>query len=203
MKQKNKKNLKNIFVMTKKPIIFLFIMLTIAFVTSCNDKKPQQDNLQDEYPEETVLDSTVYGKCGEGSTMHHLELITDKGDTIGYNYYDEDSIDTKVLGGIHIDDRLAVVGEKGDDGYMYADKIINLTSLLGKWAGLEKSFEIEEGGVVQSDVNENKPYTEWRILNGQLVLSMDTFNIFELGSDSLYLENKEGIYGYKRLTKDQ
>ena len=46
--------------------------------------------------------------------------------------------------------------------------------------------------------NESNPYTEWKILNGKLVLSKDTFNILSIGNDSLYLENEKGIYAYKR-----
>ena len=40
---------------------------------------------------------------------------------------------------------------------------------------------------------------DWKICNGQLVLSSDTFSIYELGADSLFLENERGIYAYKRL----
>ena len=50
-----------------------------------------------------------------------------------------------------------------------------------------------------STITEPKPLTEWKISNGQLVLSADTFSIYELGGDSLYLENKKGIYSFKRL----
>lgn len=39
-------------------------------------------------------------------------------------------------------------------------------------------------------------------INGKLILSSDTFDIYSLGADSLYLENTEGIYGYKRLSKE-
>ena len=52
-------------------------------------------------------------------------------------------------------------------------------------------------------MQEPKPYTEWSICNGKLVLSADTFDIYALGADSLYLENAEGIYGYKRRDYQQ
>ena len=84
---------------------------------------------------------------------------------------------------------------------MFAKKIINLTSLLGLWSSLDKQFEIIEGGTVVSNTGEPKPYTEWKIINGKLVLSPDTFDIYSLGPDSLYLENDNGIYGYKRMQK--
>ena len=93
---------------------------------------------------------------------------------------------------------MAVVGTPGDEG-MVVRKAINLTSLMGRWTSLDKNFEIKDGGVVESHVqNESNPYTEWKILNGKLVLSKDTFNILSIGNDSLYLENEKGIYAYKR-----
>ena len=46
---------------------------------------------------------------------------------------------------------------------------------------------------------EQNPWTEWRVYNGQLLLNRDTFAIDNLGADSLYLENKEGIFVYHRL----
>lgn len=53
--------------------------------------------------------------------------------------------------------------------------------------------------MVETVVNEQKPYTSWKIVNGKLVLSADTFSIYELGADSLYLENSVGIFAYKRV----
>ena len=57
-----------------------------------------------------------------------------------------------------------------------------------------------EGGVVKSNIKvENSPWTRWKILNGQLVMNRDTFDINVLGSDSLFLENKNGIFAYMRV----
>lgn len=150
---------------------------------------------------ENVTDTTVYGKCGENTAMHTLELITDKGDTLSYTL---ETVDTcaNVQGGLFTGDRLAVVGMKNADGTLFAQKVVNLTSLLGKWVSLDKSFEIQEGGVIVSNVTEPKPYTDWKILNGHLVISADTFDVYALGHDSLYLENHDGIYGYKRLSRE-
>ena len=80
-----------------------------------------------------------------------------------------------------------------------AKKVINLTTLQGKWTSLDKNFEILEGGTVKSNVQaEKNPWTSWKILNGQLVLNADTFSIDRLGGDSLYLENRQGIFVYTR-----
>lgn len=82
---------------------------------------------------------------------------------------------------------------------MLASKIINLTSLLGKWTSLDKNFDILEGGEVRNNVKaETNPWTSWKILNGNLLLNTDTFAIDKLGPDSLLLENAKGIYVFKR-----
>ena len=96
-------------------------------------------------------------------------------------------------------DRLAVVEGPEVDGEKLAKKVINITTLLGKWTSLDKNFEIQDDGTVRSTVQaEKNPWTSWKIVNGRLVLNRDTFDINNLGSDSLYLENKNGIFVYKR-----
>ena len=53
--------------------------------------------------------------------------------------------------------------------------------------------------MVESHVTaESRPYTDWKIVNGRLVLSADTFEVLDLGPDSLYLENDTVIYAFKR-----
>ena len=85
------------------------------------------------------------------------------------------------------------------DGELVAKKVINVTTLLGRWTSIDKDFEIEEGGTVKSAVKaESTPWTYWKIFNGRLVLNKDTFDVAGLGADSLYLENNRGIFVYKR-----
>ena len=45
---------------------------------------------------------------------------------------------------------------------------------------------------------EKNPWTSWKILNGKLLLNRDTFEIDNIGSDSLEIENRNGIFLYKR-----
>jgi len=169
----------------------------------CKEGKPQNAVVEDsvEFLTDTIEaepDTTIYGRCGEGTTMHMLELLTNEGDTLTLAIPD-DSI-THVKGGLSVGDRLAVITEAGDaESEAYATNVINLTTLLGKWAALDKTFELQEGGTVVSDVQEPRPITEWKIFNGRFVLSIDTFDIYELGADSLYLENERGIFVYKRV----
>lgn len=154
-----------------------------------------------------TADSTVYGVCGDGTSMHSLQLVTDAGDTLTYTILDSEAdldgevsggIVSKVEGGLMAGDKVAVTGLKVD-GELIANRVINVTSLLGHWTSLDKNFEIEEGGTVRSSLKaETNPWTSWKILNGQLLLNRDTFDITSLGADSLYIENQKGIYTFKR-----
>ena len=176
----------------------LILVLTGIVAVACNQKKP--DNATVEPTEVEVSDSTIYGICGSGTMMHTLELITNMDDTLTIFINDEDADQmTEVAGGLMCGDRMAVTAYKTDDG-LTASRVINITSLIGKWSSIDKKFEITEDGDVQSEVKaESNTWTSWRILNGQLLLNRDTFDIITLGADSLELENHDGIYYYKRL----
>lgn len=135
--------------------------------------------------------------------MHTVELITDAGDSVTYIIHEDEEGRSCVQGGLLVGDRLAVIGATDRDGERVATKVINLTTLQGKWTSLDKNFEILEGGLIKSNVTaESNPWTEWKILNGQLLLNRDTFDIDQLSADSLYLENHDGIFVYKRVKKD-
>lgn len=180
-----------------KTILFVCVLL----VAACTGNKKTSPVAGVVDNDDNVADSTVYGRCGDGTAMHTLELITDTGDSLTYTLEGTDTC-ANVQGGLFVGDRLAVIGTKDSDGMLFARKVINLTSLLGKWVSIDRDFEIREGGVIVSSVKEPKPYTDWKILNGHLVMSADTFDIYALGPDSLYLENSKGIYGYKRMSKE-
>lgn len=184
--------------MLKGGMGLLFLVLMLA---ACDAKKKQQIEDTDEVME--VNDTTVYGVCGEGTSMHSLEIITDAGDTLVYTLLSQDAeteVETPsdVQGGLMAGDKMAVTGHKTADE-LVADRVINVTSLLGHWTSIDKNFTIEEGGTVHSAVKaETNPWTSWKILNGSLLLNRDTFAIDGLSADSLYLENANGIFTFKR-----
>lgn len=184
--------------MLKGGMGLLFLVLMLA---ACDAKKKQQIEDTDEVVE--VNDTTVYGVCGEGTSMHSLEIITDAGDTLVYTLLSQDAeteVETPsdVQGGLMAGDKMAVTGHKTADE-LVADMVINVTSLLGHWTSIDKNFTIEEGGTVHSAVKaETNPWTSWKILNGSLLLNRDTFAIDGLSADSLYLENANGIFTFKR-----
>lgn len=183
----------------KKLFYLAVAFLAVFAMNSCKDKKTAQvisanDSID---AEGDANDSTIYGVCGEGTSMHSLELISDTGDTLSVFVGDEEP--DIVQGGLLAGDRIALLAYKTNDGEMVAQKIINLTSLLGKWTSLDKNFDLLEGGEVKNNVQaETNPWTSWKILNGRLLLNKDTFDIDKLGPDSLMLENRQGIYVFKR-----
>lgn len=173
------------------------LMVTVLLFWGCWDKKDNKNlpvvNVEDEV---IVSDSTVYGECVD-AMMNSITLLTNSGDTVDF-VYDNGSETADVQGGAFQGDKMAVIGVKGKEEN-FAQKVINVTTLLGRWTSLDKNFEIKDGGVVESNVSaETNPYTSWKILNGKLILSKDTFDIVNLGPDSLYLENDKGIFAYKR-----
>ena len=88
-----------------------------------------------------------------------------------------------------------VVTEEGN----VATKVINLTTLLGRWTSLDRNFTIQEDGNVESNMQtETRPYTVWSAVNGNIVLNSDTFSVLYLGADSMMLESNNGVFAYKR-----
>lgn len=185
----------------RKLFFICLAAISVMMVAGCDETKMKNtfggaDSLL--LDSATEQDSSLYGRCGDGCAMNTLQLITDKGDTLELNY-DPDAEKSPVQGGVAVGDRVAVQLGKDAYGTTIAASVINLTTLLGTWQSLDRKFEVKEGGVVETVVNEQKPYTSWKIVNGKLVLSTDTFSIYELGADSLYLENDVGIFAYKRV----
>lgn len=175
--------------------------MLLSCLVACNGNKQKGvDNDVATTDDTTATDSTLYGICGEGTAMHTLQLITLTGDTLDLALLSPDTDQaTTVAGGLMCGDHLAVLAHTTAADGLVATKVINLTSLMGRWTSISRNFVIEEGGTITSDVKaETHPYTSWKIFNGQLLLGRDTFNIVTLGPDSLAIENHNGIYLYKR-----
>ena len=184
---------------SKFTLLFTLVSLIMAGCGGKSDQKVETVSQDTISVVETVPDSTIYGVVGDGTAMHTLQLITDVGDTLSFMLTDANDNATVVLGGMLAGDRVAVMAyEEGNE--QVAKNVINITSLLGKWGSIDKSFEIREGGVVESAIRaETNPWTSWKLCNGRIVLKTDTFQIDILGPDSLYLENDNGIIAYKRV----
>ena len=172
------------------------LFCSLIILASCNGGKTDNAETQKDTLNIGSADSTIYGKCGEGTMMNTLELVTDDGKTLTFTIDEEKGSD--VQGGMMSGDRMAVTYYKTADENI-AHKIINLTTLLGRWTSLDKNFTINEDGSIESNIQaESKPYTAWAICNARLILNTDTFEVLSLGADSLSLENSKGIFVYKR-----
>ena len=181
------------------PIVGILLFSFFA-VFSCKEKAKNLSLTEtDSIDNGLEADSTLYGICGEGTGMHNLQLITDSGDSIDCILMDDyEQANMGLRGGLLVGDRMAVIG-RNVDGEFQATEVLNLTTLLGRWNSIDKDFEIEEGGVIQTyQPVEKNDWKVWKIFNGKLLLGRDSFQVNTLGPDSLVLENKDGIFVYKR-----
>ena len=182
----------------RKTFYFIMSLFILAVAISCKDNKPKSVMSQSGEVEDSVStnDSTIYGTMVDGG-MNSIILLTDNGDTVEYLVNPDDTLEV-VKGGKINGDRFAIIGYK-EYGDNFMRSAINLTSLLGNWSSLDRNFEIKEGGTVTSSLqSEKNPWTAWKIWNGKLILSKDTFDVENLGADTLSLENKAGIFGFTR-----
>lgn len=182
----------------RKTFYFIMSLFILAVAISCKDNKPKSVMSQSGEVEDSVStnDSTIYGTMVDGG-MNSIILLTDNGDTVEYLVNPDDTLEV-VKGGKINGDRFAIIGYK-EYGDNFMRSAINLTSLLGNWSSLDRNFEIKEGGIVTSSLqSEKNPWTAWKIWNGKLILSKDTFDVENLGADTLSLENKAGIFVFTR-----
>ena len=181
-------------------------LLVAAFIGmgSCGAPRPQQvyaDDTDSTDVEEDMVprDHTIYGLCGNGSSMNTLEVLTDNGDTLLLSMAPALEAN-KVFGGLEVGDRVAVMANAKRSE---ATEIINLNSLLGDWVmpdpidgSEEVGIRIKEGGVAESIEMTNIYYRTWKIYDGKLeILSVregggdaEETNLYEiliLGSDTL------------------
>ena len=103
-----------------KKVCFILTIGVVMMMMGCGGQKNADNNADaDSVEVMETPDSTVYGVCGSGTSMHSLELVTDEGDTITY-MLDADDAEMTVKGGMLVGDRMAVVGFKNSDGEMQA-----------------------------------------------------------------------------------
>lgn len=120
----------------KKMSVFVILLLMASFaMTGCKDTAKQSATPAEQ--QDSVADSTLYGVCGEATTMHELELLTDAGDTLMLGIQENDEGTQDVKGGLLAGDRLAVIASD-IDGEKVASRVINLTTLQGHWTSLDK-----------------------------------------------------------------
>lgn len=183
-----------------KKLLYLSISCAlIAFLSACTASNTEKGGINDSDSIEQVVipDTAIYGIIDESTTMHMLTVKMEDGKTVTLSM-NTDSIESDIQGGLFAGDKVTLTAVKGSEEPAVR-KLVNLSSLLGKWTSLARNFQIMENGVVESNASaETNPYTQWQMSNAQIILNNDTFDVLSLGADSMALENSKGIFVYKR-----
>ena len=195
----------------KKIGIVLLVAAGILMMSSCGNKSEKVpfdngDSLGIE------VDSTLYGICGEATSMNMLQMITDTGDTLMLDISAAKEND-QVFGGLQVGDRMAVLP---NDNKTAANTVINQTTLLGNWVmpnpidgSDEVGISIKEGGVAESIDQGSIIYRTWRLSKGRLeivlvreggndVEELNVYDILKLTADSLVYKDAEETFEYER-----
>jgi len=195
----------------RKTGIMLLVAIAVLTISSCGNST-QKVPFDSGDSVNQMVDSTLYGICGEATSMNVLQLIIDTGDTLmlDISYAKEKE---QVFGGLQAGDRMAVLP---NDDKTAAVTVINQTALLGDWVmpnpldgSDEVGIRIKEGGVAESIEQSSIIYRTWRLVKGHLeiVLVRDgandmeevyTYDLQKLTTDSLVYKDSEETYEYGR-----
>jgi hypothetical protein len=195
----------------KKIGIILLVAAAVLTIGSCgnNTQKVPFDNGDSA---SMSIDSTLYGICGEATSMNMLQLITDTGDTLMLDIsYAKDK--DQVFGGLQVGDRMAVMPNYS---MSEASIVINQSALLGNWVmpnpidgSDEVGISIKEGGVAESIDQGSIIYRTWRLVKGHLeivlvrdgandVEELNIYDLVKLTADSLMYKDAEETFEYSR-----
>ncbi|NPD92351.1 lipocalin family protein [Xylanibacter muris] len=157
--------------MCRNRLFILSMTFSSLFLFTCCNRHFTGESTEEE-KDTAQVSLTVFGTCGDGSSMNTLEFITDDSDTLNLELVD--AYDTgKVFGGYAVGDRMAVVLNPDSTKALL---VINETTMAGTWmlAGNGKAtVRIDRDGSMTScgmPVN----YSSWSIVNGKLVLERDS-----------------------------
>ena len=195
----------------KKFGIILLVAAAVLMIGSCGNKT-QQVPFDNGDSANMTVDSTLYGICGEATSMNMFQIIVDTGDTLMLDIsYARDR--DKVFGGLQVGDRMAVLP---NDNMTEAKIVINQTTLLGNWVmpnpidgSDEVGISIKEGGVAESIDQGSIIYRTWRLVQGHLeivlvrdgandVEELNVYDITKLTADSLVYKDSEETFEYSR-----
>lgn len=201
--------------MKMKEIRILLTLMSVWLIVSCGYFKGQQQNVPFEEVEidNTDRDSTIYGICGDASTMNVLQLITDNGDTLNLGLMAARD-NNRMFGGYSVGDRMAVLVNADSTGAVH---VINMSALLGDWVtedalggGTLVGLSIKDGGIAERIYDNPIDFKSWRLVNGRLEFLMsrdddgdyeetESFDLLVLGPDSLVYRADDDVYSYSRL----
>jgi hypothetical protein len=199
----------------KKIGIILLVAAAVLTIGSCgnNTQKVPFDNGDSA---SMSIDSTLYGICGEATSMNMLQLITDTGDTLTVNL-GRCRNKARVMGGYAVGDEMAVMVNADSTEALL---VINKSVLHGDWVmpnpidgSSETGIRILRGGLAESIDQSSIVYKSWRLFNGKLQIQatredgidMEEFQVFsivKLTADSLVIADEEDTYEYSHPSKN-
>lgn len=195
----------------KKIGIILLVAAAVLTMGSCGNKT-QKVPFDNGDSANMSIDSTLYGICGEATSMNMLQMLTDTGDTLMLDISNAND-NERVFGGLQVGDRMAVVP---NEDMTSAKIVINQTTLLGNWVmpnpidgSDEVGISIKEGGVAESIDQGTIIYRTWRLVKGHLeivlvrdgandVEELNIYDILKLTADSLVYKDSEETFEYSR-----
>ena len=195
----------------KKIGIILMVAATVLTMGSCGNKTAAVPFDNGDSANQSV-DSTLYGICGEATSMNMLQMLTDTGDTLMLDISNAND-NEQVFGGLQVGDRMAVVP---NEDMTSAKIVINQTTLLGNWVmpnpidgSDEVGISIKEGGVAESIDQGTIIYRTWRLVKGRLeivlvrdgandVEELNVYDLLKLTTDSLVYKDSEETFEYSR-----
>ena len=195
----------------KKIGIILLVAAAVLTMGSCGNKT-QKVPFDNGDSANMSIDSTLYGICGEATSMNMLQMLTDTGDTLMLDISNANEKE-RVFGGLQVGDRMAVVP---NEDMTSAQIVINQTTLLGNWVmpnpidgSDEVGISIKEGGVAESIDQGTIIYRTWRLVKGHLeivlvrdgandVEELNIYDILKLTADSLVYKDSEETFEYSR-----
>lgn len=193
--------------------ILLMAFAAVMF-TQCGNKTAQNQAPAEEEDTISVVENEVmvFGICGEGSAMNTLEVITDTGDTLNLSL-EKAKEEGHVYGGYSVGDRIAVYLLKKDNEPLV---VINETTLMGNWlmpnpidGSSTLGMSIKDGGIAESINQPTIIFKTWKIVNGQLEITLvregggdeeetNSYSMEKLDADSLIFYGPEDRFEYGR-----
>ena len=193
--------------------ILLMAFAAVMF-TQCGNKTAQNQAPTEEEDTISVVENEVmvFGICGEGSAMNTLEVITDTGDTLNLSL-EKAKEEGHVYGGYSVGDRIAVYLQKKDNEPLV---VINETTLMGNWlmpnpidGSSTLGMSIKDGGIAESINQPTIIFKTWKIVNGQLEITLvregggdeeetNSYSMEKLDADSLIFYGPEDRFEYGR-----
>lgn len=196
----------------KKYGIIAIVACAVLMMGSCGNKSDKVPFDNGDSAAVANADPTIYGICGEETSMNTLQIITDMGDTLTLDVSGAQE-NGQVFGGMHTGDRMAVLANADRTT---AEMVINQATLLGNWVmpnpidgSDEVGISIKEGGIAESIAQSTIIYKTWRLYRGKLEIVLireggseedetNLYDIVKLGADSLVYKDADETFEYTR-----